>query len=167
MLRATSAKSLPTQSFAFRLIVTVVALVIWFGTQSLIGARNAPTSGIGDSVHSATAPANLYLHEHPTVANALLIVSSAVIDLLGIGLLFMWIFRSDSRPFVGLVVVLGLRQILQACVALPAPANAIWHNPGFPSLLVTYSVANDYFFLGIPRSPSSALPNWFAPESIG
>ena len=82
------------------------------------------------------------------MANALLIVSSAVIDLLGIGLLFMWIFRSDSRPFVGLVMVLGLRQILQACVALPAPSNAIWHNPGFPSLLVTYSVANDYFFSG-------------------
>jgi membrane-associated phospholipid phosphatase len=24
----------------------------------------------------------------------------------------------------------------------------IWHNPGFPSLLVTYNVANDYFFSG-------------------
>jgi len=46
------------------------------------------------------------------------------------------------------VIVLGLRQIMQACVALPAPPNAIWHYPGFPSLLVTYSVANDYFFSG-------------------
>jgi len=148
MLRATSAKSPATQSFLFLLILTLVALGFWFWTQSLIGARNAPTSGVGDSVHSATAPANLYLHEHPAVANVLLIVSSAVIDLLGIGLLAMWIFRSDSRPFLGLVIVLGLRQILQTCVALPAPANAIWHNPGFPSLLVTYSVSNYYFFSG-------------------
>jgi hypothetical protein len=46
------------------------------------------------------------------------------------------------------VIVLGLRQLSQALVALPAPPNAIWHDPGFPSLLVTYSVANDYFFSG-------------------
>ena len=31
---------------------------------------------------------------------------------------------------------------------MPAPPNAIWHAPGFPSLLVTYGVANDYFFSG-------------------
>jgi hypothetical protein len=37
---------------------------------------------------------------------------------------------------------------MQWLVALPAPPNAIWHYPGFPSLLVTYSVSNDYFFSG-------------------
>jgi hypothetical protein len=148
MLPATAAKSLATSSFAVRLIVTVVALAIWFWTQSLIGARSVPTSGIGDTLHAATAPANLYLHQHPARANALLIVSSGLIDLLGIGLLSMWIFRGDSRPFLGLVIVLGLRQILQACVALPTPPDALWHYPGFPSLLVTYGVANDYFFSG-------------------
>lgn len=46
------------------------------------------------------------------------------------------------------MIVLGLRQITQALVSLPAPQNAIWHYPGFPSLLVTYGVANDYFFSG-------------------
>jgi hypothetical protein len=148
MLPATAAKSLATSSFAVRLLVTVVALAIWFWTQSLIGARSVPTSGIGDSLHAATAPANLYLHQHPAAANALLIVSSGLIDLMGISLLALWIFRADSRPFVGLVIVLGLRQILQACVALPAPPDALWHYPGFPSLLVTYGVANDYFFSG-------------------
>lgn len=148
MLPATAAKSLATSSFAVRLIVTMVALAIWFWTQSLIGARSVPTSGIGDTLHAATAPANLYLHQHPARTNALLIVSSGLIDLLGIGLLSMWIFRADSRPFLGLVIVLGLRQILQACVALPTPPDALWHYPGFPSLLVTYGVANDYFFSG-------------------
>ena len=73
-------------------------------------------------------------------------MSSAIVDLLGIFLLSKWIFGASARPFIGLVIVLGLRQIMQALVALPAPANEIWHYPGFPSLLVTYSVANDYFF---------------------
>lgn len=45
-------------------------------------------------------------------------------------------------------MLLGLRQILQAICALPAPPNMIWHYPGFPSLLVTYNVGNDFFFSG-------------------
>ncbi len=107
-----------------------------------------PASGLGDRIHDLTASANSYLHFHPGAANALLIVSSGIIDLLGIFLLSTWIFRGEPRPFVGLVIVLGLRQIMQACVALPAPPDAIWHYPGFPSLLVTYGVAYDYFFSG-------------------
>jgi len=41
-----------------------------------------------------------------------------------------------------------LRQVMQAICALPPPPNMIWHYPGFPSLLVTYKVANDFFFSG-------------------
>jgi len=137
-----------TSSLALRLAVTAVAIVIWFWTQSMIGARSVPTAGIDDRIHNVTASANLYLHHHPAAANVLLVVSSGIIDLLGIFLLSMWIFRGEVRPFLGLVIVLGLRQMMQALVALPAPPDAIWHNPGFPSLLVTYSVANDYFFSG-------------------
>jgi membrane-associated phospholipid phosphatase len=37
---------------------------------------------------------------------------------------------------------------MQSLVTLPSPPNAIWHYPGFPSLLVTYGVANDYYFSG-------------------
>jgi hypothetical protein len=135
-----------TRAFVIRLTITAVVLVIWFWTQSLIGARGVPAAGIGDRLFSATAPMNLYLHAHPSAANALLIVSSGIIDLLGIFLLSRWIFGASVRPFLGLVIVLGMRQITQALVALPTPPNAIWHYPGFPSLLVTYAVANDYFF---------------------
>src|SRR5580700_3325997 len=135
-------------SIAIRLALTTAALVIWFWTQSLIGTRVAPASGIGDRIHMVTASANLYLQHHATVANTLLVISSAIIDVVGIFLLSVWIFRGELRPFAGLVIVLGLRQIMQACVALPAPPDAIWHYPGFPSLLVTYGVANDYFFSG-------------------
>lgn len=136
------------RSLPIRVAITAAALVLWFWTQSLIGARTLPSAGIGDAIHTATAPVNMYLHWHPSAANALLIVSSAVIDLLAIFLLSLWIFRANPRPFIGLVLVLGLRQVMQACVALAAPPGEIWHYPGFPSLLVTYGVANDYFFSG-------------------
>jgi hypothetical protein len=135
-------------AFAVRLLVTAGALLVWFWTQSLIGAREAPANAIGDRLQTVTAPLNSYLQSHSSAANTLLIASSGIIDLLGVFLLAKWIFGGSVRPFLGLVIVLGLRQLSQALVALPAPPDAIWHDPGFPSLLVTYSVANDYFFSG-------------------
>ena len=139
-------------SLPIRLAVTAIALLIWFGTQALIGARGAPAAGIADGIHTATAAENLYLHQHPGAANLLLAVSSAIIDLLGIFLLSRWIFRSEPRPFLGLVIVLGLRQIMQALVALPAPPDAIWHSPAALTSL------SDRSWRSVSRAPESWLP---------
>src|SRR5215470_16418650 len=131
-----------------RVVLTAVALVVWFYTQSLIGARPVPANGVGDGLHRLTAPLNWYFFTHTTAANALLIVSSALIDLLALFLLARWLFGESVRPFLGLFLLMVTRQIVQAFCALPPPPNMIWHYPGFPSLLVTYSVAGDFFFSG-------------------
>jgi membrane-associated phospholipid phosphatase len=140
--------SLPRRNLARRLIVTALVLGVWFWTQSLIGARSLPATGIGDAIHQWTAPLNSYFYENLRAANALLIVSSALIDALGLFLLGSWLVGRTVRPFFGLVLLLSLRQIMQIICALPAPTHMVWHHPGFPSLLVTYGVANDYFFSG-------------------
>ena len=131
-----------------RIILTALALGIWFWTQSLIAQRAAPAAGVGDALHTLTAGLNSYLYNSPSAANALLILSSALIDGLGLFLLGRWLFGPSVRPFLGLVTLLALRQIMQAICALPAPPNMIWHYPGFPSALVTYNVGNDFFFSG-------------------
>jgi PAP2 superfamily C-terminal len=131
-----------------RIVLTALALGIWFWTQSLIAHRAVPTSGVGDALHTLTAGVNSYFNHSPNAANALLIISSALIDGLALFLLSRWLFGQSVRPFLGLVLLLALRQIMQAICALPAPPNMIWHYPGFPSLLVTYSVGNDFFFSG-------------------
>jgi PAP2 superfamily C-terminal len=131
-----------------RLVVTGIVLALWFWTQSLIGARTAPASGIGDALHNLTAGLNSYFGRNPGTANALLIVSSALIDALGLFLLGRWLFGGTVRPFLGLFLLMALRQLMQAICALPPPPHMIWHYPGFPSLLVTYNVANDFFFSG-------------------
>lgn len=138
----------PLRRLALRFLVTALALGVWFWTQALIGHRAPPSSRIGDGLHVLTEPLNLYFTAHPTAANALLIFSSGLIDLMTLFLLAAWLFGATVRPFLGLVIVLALRQVTQALVALPAPDGIIWHYPGFPSLLVTYGVANDYFFSG-------------------
>src|SRR5713101_6453259 len=136
------------RSLLLRLMVTGIVLALWFWSQSLIGCRTAPASGIGDAVHNLTAGLNSYFSQNPGAANALLVVSSAFIDALGLFLLARWFVERSVRPFLGLVLLLALRQMMQAICALPAPPNMIWHYPGFPSLLVTYHVATDFFFSG-------------------
>jgi PAP2 superfamily protein len=141
-------RMLSWRSFLLRAIVTILSLGIWFWTQSLLGARSLPVTGIGDVFHQWTAPLNAYFYENTRAANALLIVSSGFIDGLGIFLLASWLFGSSVRPFLGLLILLGLRQVMQAVCVLPAPPHAVWHYPGVPSLLVTYGVSTDYFFSG-------------------
>jgi hypothetical protein len=131
-----------------RLVLTAVVLALWFWTQSLIGARTPPASGLGDAVHNWTAGLNSYFSQNAAATNALLIVSSALIDALGLFLLFRWLFGGSVRPFLGLFLLMTLRQVMQAICSLPPPPGMIWHYPGFPSLLVTYHVANDFFFSG-------------------
>jgi hypothetical protein len=131
-----------------RLLVTGIVLALWFWTQSLIGARTAPAAGIGDVLHNLTAGLNSYFARNAGAANVLLIVSSGMIDALGLFLLGRWLFGGSVRPFLGLFLLMAFRQLMQAICALPPPPNMIWHNPGFPSLLVTYHVANDFFFSG-------------------
>lgn len=136
----------------------VIGLGLWFATQYFIGARptgsqesdRAASTMIsrGDGLFRATGSINQFLQDRPNVADGLLIVSSAVIDALGMWLLLASIVGPTMRPFIGLLLVFALRQITQALCILPAPEGMIWHNPGWPSLLVTYQVANDFFFSG-------------------
>jgi len=135
------------RGLVLRIVATVAALALWFWTQSLIGAR-APSPEIGDALQNFFGGLNSYFGQHPSAANALLIVSSGFIDALGLFLVAEWIFAGRVRPFLGLVLLLGLRQVMQTLCALPVPPHLIWRYPGFPSLFVTYNVGNDYFFSG-------------------
>ena len=140
--------SLSWRSLLLRLMAAGMVLAIWFWTQSLLGARTAPRTGVGDALHNLTASWNGYFAQRPPAANALLILSSALIDALGVFLLGSWLLGASVRPFLGLVMLMLLRQLVEALCSLPVPPGMIWHYPGFPSLLVTYHVANDFFFSG-------------------
>jgi len=136
-----------------RLFLIAVGLAAWFLTQSLIGQRPLPAGGLGDgglgdAMHQWTAPLHDALLVHPRAADALLIVSSAVIDAVGVWLLLSALFGQTIRPFLGLLMLFALRQICQALCVLPAPPGMIWHATGVPTLLVTYGVTNDLFFSG-------------------
>jgi hypothetical protein len=131
-----------------RLAFVFVGLLGWYLTQAWIGQRELSPGAIGDGVHDWLAGANAYLHQHPERTDQLLIASSAVIDLLGFFLLWRSVFGPSLRPFIGLLLLFGMRQVCQLLCALEPPPGMLWRDPGFPSLLVTYGVTTDFFFSG-------------------
>jgi hypothetical protein len=143
-----TAESRLVPSRGARALLMVVMLVGWFGSQALIGSRGFPAGGMGDGLHTLTAPLHDWLVAHPRAGNALLVVSSVFIDAFGVFLLAAGIFGPSVRPLLGLFMLFGLRQVCQLLCALPPPEQMIWRSPGFPSLFVTYGVSNDLFFSG-------------------
>jgi hypothetical protein len=134
--------------WAVRAALVILGLRGWFWTQALIARRGFPEGRIGDRLHDLTTPLHAWLLAHSRAADRLLIVTSALVDLLGLFLILRAIFGPSLRPLVGLLVLFVLRQACQALCALPCPEGMIWRYPGFPSLLVTYGTASDLFFSG-------------------
>ena len=125
-----------------------IALVLWFWTQRLISAKAPANRGVGDRLHDWSAPLHAWLTTHPRATNLTLILTSALIDGFGLYLLASAIFGPTLQPFIAILILFGLRQTCQAICTLPIPPGAIWRDPGFPSLLVTYGTSNDFFFSG-------------------
>jgi hypothetical protein len=134
--------------YGLRAGLVALALLGWFWSQALIASRGLHADAIHDLIHDLSAPLHRYLEATPRAAQALLIVSSAFIDLFGVFLIAAGIFGPSLRPVVALLILFALRQLCQALCALPTPPGMIWRHPGFPSLLVTYGVGNDFFFSG-------------------
>jgi len=86
--------------WALRAGLVAGSLAAWFWTQSLLGKRASAEGKIGDAILDLTAPLNRALRERPRTANGLLIVTSALIDLLGLFLVGQAIFGPSARPFV-------------------------------------------------------------------
>jgi hypothetical protein len=135
-----------------RICAVAIALGLWFWTQALL-ARRQPTAAQGDpticdGVHRLTASINARLLASAGRATALLIASSAVIDVLGFYLLGSALFGPTIEPFLGLFILFALRQFCQFFCPLPPPPGMIWRKTGVPTLLVTYGTSNDLFFSG-------------------
>lgn len=134
--------------YGSRLGVIGFSLGAWFKTQTMLEARKNNRDEITDLLHTISEPLNRYFKKNRSAADKLLIISSAFIDIFGLFILLYALFGASIRPFVSLLILFTLRQLFQFICALPKPPGLIWHNPGFPSLLVTYEVENDFYFSG-------------------
>jgi hypothetical protein len=158
---------------ALRAAAIAAGLGLWFWTQRLLAGRTPAGPGIADRAHEWTAPLHDRLAARPRAANAVLIASSAGIDVFGVWLLGAALLGPTLRPFLALLALYLLRQLCQGLCALPEPPGAIWRHPGFPSLLVTYGTSHDYFFSGHTAiavlgaiAAAAAGPPWLAAAAL-
>ena len=141
----------PLPTLLVRTGLVIAGIALWYVTQAVLGKR-APKVGyevpLTDGIHVLTARLHHRYFTNEQAGNRLLILSSLIIDLLGLYLLITAIFGQSLRPYLGLVMVFTLRQICQMLCPLPAPSGMVWRYPGVPAILVTYGTANDLFFSG-------------------
>ena len=124
------------------------AYAAWLLTQHLLETTRGSVHGFTDHTHELLAGMNVFLNAHPTLANVILAISSFEVDLAAVSMVIFFFARRESRPLLALWLILIIRQLCQASVSIPAPEGMIWHYPGFPTLVVTYSTSSDFFFSG-------------------
>lgn len=134
-----------------RVAFVAAGVALWYWTQSVLAKRVPKVAyevPLTDGIHVLTRHIHHRYAINVAAGNRLLIVSSLVIDLLGVYLLGSAIFGPSIRPFLGLAMLFALRQICQMLCPLPAPSGMVWRYPGVPAILVTYGTVNDLFFSG-------------------
>jgi hypothetical protein len=121
---------------------------LWLSSQYLLERSRVVVHGFTDHSHQALAGVNLFLNAHPTLSNVILALSSFEVDVAALSMVAFFFIRRESRPLLGLWLILIMRQLCQASVSIPQPEGLIWRYPGFPSVVVTYGTSNDFFFSG-------------------
>jgi hypothetical protein len=128
--------------------ILLIGFIIYNIGESWIGDKPPSSCGIIDQLHQWTLSLNAYITQSMPLQDALLIVLNAIVDSSVIFVFLLTLIRQNIRPFLTLGLFFVLRQSLQLLVSLPIPAHTIWHYPGFPSLLATYNIGNDFYFSG-------------------
>src|ERR1041384_2121473 len=108
---------------SIRVLLILVGVGLWFWTQKLISRKVDLGAGVGDRLHDLTTPLHTWFNRNPRATNLTLIVTSALIDAIGIFLLASAILGSSLRPFIALFILFGLRQICQSISTMPKPAG--------------------------------------------
>lgn len=120
----------------------------WLTTQALLEKSRGSVPTFIDRTHQALAGVNAFLNAHPSLSNVILAVSSFEVDLAAFGMVAFFFTERKSRPLLALWITLIMRQLCQSAFSIARPPGMIWHNPGFPSIVVTYSTSSDFFFSG-------------------
>ena len=133
----------------FKLLHVISGYIFWILTQRILGLEILPHDCIVDRVHQFVEPINNYLRKNQNFMRYNFILSSFLIDINILYIVFQYLLTDDNTKTITLLFSgFVLRQICQYINKLPSPKKLIWFNPDFPSLFVTYSVENDFFFSG-------------------
>lgn len=134
-----------------RILMLLLFFLLWRISQSLISmfkSQEVFSGCILDQALKMSTPVNAFLNTHVVVTKILLILLTLEIDCLTLFIFIYSAFSKSARIVIGLGILMILRQFCQMMVLLPFPKGLIWFNPHFPTLFVTYTIRNDFFFSG-------------------
>jgi len=134
-----------------RLTLFALAAVFSQVTQAMLETRDMSGNQIVDYVLVWTDFLNQLFWQHSTFTNYYIIFCSLFMDFYSIVLPCLVVFGKDKHPnrvVLAVTFFFILRQFFQTLIVLPTPKGYLWRYPGFPSLVVPYNPANDFYFSG-------------------
>lgn len=133
-----------------RMVVTSIILIV-VGANAFTGflLQKWHVGCMWDGGFHATVAINGWFAKHNDAKDTVLIISSFVIDLLLLSLLFRFMLYGISwRPVICLGMFYAFRAFIQTIFIMTYPDKEIWEYPGFPSFAVSYEMSSDFFFSG-------------------
>ena len=94
-----------------------------------------------------TSNVNSYFQNDSLSKQALLIISSLLVDIIMVALGTFWILYGKSwRLIISLITFYACKVLIQLVFQEAVPDGYLFDYPGFPSIMISYAKTNDFFF---------------------
>jgi len=134
----------------FYTVTLALLYIFWNRTQKYLSYEHHATDRIFDKMHDSKfiSSANEYLAKNVSFAKLNIIITTLLLDINIIYVVYNSITYDQARPIFLLVVGVILRQMCQFVIKLPVPHGMVWFDPQFPTFFMVYNTVNDFFFSG-------------------
>eukprot|EP00939_MAST-03C_sp_MAST-3C-sp1_P003390 g3390.t1 len=135
-------------SLTGRLILFAFLGVYIFSSAKVIEAL-PHVDAIFDLGHHVTEPLSDWMTTHPGIRNPMVILHAILMDGLCALMIIIGLFYDRTlRIHVAMFTFYTFRNLCQVAIRFPLPDKWRFHDPGFPSVLISYEVASDFYFSG-------------------
>ena len=127
-------------------ILTILFLILFSPRLYLLLPQNDTIVCINDQLFNLTKPINKYLSNNTYIKNTFLIISSLFIDIMFFTLAYFWTVKGRSwRMAICFVIFYAFRSLSQHLFTMMFPSGYLISFPGFPSVIVSYLKASDFY----------------------
>lgn len=130
------------------------AVIVLFVALCIFKTRNVPNVYtedfcMNDKGHIILAAPNAELNKNSGMLSFLQLTSSASLDFIFASTIVCFILLGKNGHILhSFGTFYGIRAIIQNIFAMSFPSGGIWEYPGFPSLVIPYGLARDFYFSG-------------------
>lgn len=130
------------------------AVIVLFLALCFFKVRNIPNVYtedfcMRDKGHILTASMNEAVNKSPALLTFFQLSSSGLMDVVFLNMVFWFLFKGKTGHILqSLATFYVLRGVVQGNFMMAFPDGGIWDYPGFPSFVIPYGLARDFYFSG-------------------